>query len=272
MNDSSQLPILNPQPLISNLKSSIPNPQSPIVLASASPRRRELLTLLGVTFHVCPADVDEAALPDETPLETQHRITREKARIAQQRLEIGDCAAQVERLPISYAIPNPQSPISDPIIIACDTTVLLDGEMLNKPADADEARTMLRRLRGRTHEVQSAIVVRQSTRERTGIVSSQVTMRDYGDDEIEAYIATGDPFDKAGGYAAQHPSFQPIAQIRGCPLNVVGLALCHLRSLLPHLPDPAPVCELFTGAPCPQILDDPGHVVMRLRSPRSPAG
>ncbi|PJF47001.1 MAG: septum formation protein Maf [Chloroflexi bacterium] len=278
MRDSSHLPIphsqssiSNLQSPISNLKLSILNPQSSIVLASASPRRRELLALLGVTFQVCPADVDETPLPDETPLETQHRITREKARIARKRLEVGDCAAQVERLPISRAILNPQSPVSDPIIIACDTTVLLDGEMLNKPADADEARTMLRRLRGRAHEVQSAIVVRQGDQERMNIVSSQVTMRDYSLDEIEAYIATGDPFDKAGGYAAQHPSFQPIAQIRGCPLNVVGLALCHLRMLLPHLPDPAPVCVAFTGAPCPRVLDDPHHVVTRLTSPRGSA-
>lgn len=234
--------------------------------------------MLGVAFQVCPADVDETALPGETPLETQHRITREKARIAQKRLEIGDCAAQIDGPSAAQAvsnpqssIPNPQSPIPNPTIIACDTTVLLDGEMLNKPADADEARAMLRRLRGRTHEVQSAIVVCWGDHECMDIVSSQVAMRDYSDDEIESYIATGDPFDKAGGYAAQHPTFQPIAQIRGCPLNVVGLALCHLRSLLPHLPDPAPVCRAFTGVPCPPALDDPNHVVAHLRSPRNSA-
>ncbi|GIV85642.1 MAG: Maf-like protein [Candidatus Roseilinea sp.] len=271
MNHLSQLPIPDSQSPISNLKSSILNSQSSIVLASASPRRRELLALLGVTFQVCPADVDETPLPDETPLETQCRITREKARIARKRLEVGDCAAQVEQLPISHAILNPQSPVSDPIIIACDTTVVLDGEMLNKPADADEARTMLRRLRGRTHQVQSAIVICWNGHERLDAVSSQVTMRHYSDDEIEAYIATGDPFDKAGGYAAQHPAFQPVDHIRGCPLNVVGLALCHVRALVPHLPDPAPVCVAFTGAPCPRVLDDPHHVVTRLASPRGSA-
>ncbi|MCS7055979.1 MAG: Maf family protein [Thermoflexales bacterium] len=233
-----------------------PHPETPLVLASASPRRRELLARLGVKFQVCPANVDESPLPDETPLQTQHRITREKARAAQQRLAVGGCAAQ-----------GSPSPTADPIIIACDTTVLLDGEMLNKPADADEARRMLYSLRGRAHEVQSAIVVRQGEHECVDVVSSQVEMRDYGDDEIEAYIATGDPFDKAGGYAAQHPSFQPIAQIRGCPLNVVGLALCHLRALLPQLPDPSAVCAAFTGAPCPSVLDDPHHTVARLKAP-----
>ncbi len=241
-----------------SFKSKAANHEPEIVLASASPRRRELLTLLGITFRVCPADVDEAALPGETPLETQHRITREKARVAQMRLARGDCPALE---PDGTRPADAQSVI----MIACDTTVVLDGEMLNKPADAAEARTMLRRLRGRAHEVQSAIVVRQGEREHMDIVSSQVVMRDYGDDEIEAYIATGDPFDKAGGYAAQHPTFQPIERIRGCPLNVVGLALCHLRSRLPHLPDPAPVCEAFTGKPCPGALSDPEHVVTRLK-------
>jgi len=228
-------------------------PNSPIVLASASPRRRDLLAMLGVSFQVCPADVDESPLPGETPLETQHRITREKARRAQTKLENdGPCS--------SLATPT------IPTIIACDTTVLLDGEMLNKPADVSEARTMLRRLCGRTHEVQSAIVICQGEREIVDLVSSQVTMRDYSDDEIEAYIATGDPFDKAGGYAAQHATFQPIAQIRGCPLNVVGLALCHVRACLPFLPDPARVCAAFTGRPCPDKLDDPEHVVTRLKA------
>ena len=227
-------------------------PAPSIVLASASPRRRDLLAALGVSFQVCPSNVDESPLPGETPLQTQHRITREKARCAQARL------ASEEALS-SLAAP------ALPTIIACDTTVLLDGEMLNKPADASEARSMLRRLRGRTHQVQSAIVIRQGEHEIADLVSSQVTMRNYTDDEIEAYIATGDPFDKAGSYAAQHATFQPIAQIRGCPLNVVGLALCHLRVRLSFLPDPRPVCAAFTGRPCPSMLDDPEHVVTSLK-------
>ena len=210
--------------------------------------------MLGLSFQVCPSDVDESPLPGETPLQTQRRITREKARRAQAKLSEGGAIRSSLAAPVL------------PIIIACDTTVLLDGEMLNKPADAGEARTMLRRLRGRTHQVQSAIVICQGEREIVDLVSSQVTMRSYGDDEIEAYIATGDPFDKAGSYAAQHATFQPIVQIRGCPLNVVGLALCHLRACLPFLPDPAPVCAAFTSRPCPGLLDDPEHTVTSLRA------
>ncbi len=192
-----------------------------MILASSSPRRRDLLSQLGVTYTPFRPDVDETALPGETPLDTQHRITLEKARA-------------------------PQAG-TDEVVIAADTTVLLDGEMLNKPADVTEAWAMLRRLRGRAHEVQTCIVIKQGDHEWREIVSSLVTMRDYSDDEIGAYIATGDPFDKAGSYAVQHPIFQPVAAIQGCPLNVIGLPLCRLRIQLPHLPDPAKVCTGFWG-------------------------
>lgn len=197
--------------------------------------------MLGVEFVVCPADVNEDALPGESPLDTQRRITHDKARVAR----CGD-GIHLDR---------------DSVVIACDTTVLLDGEMLNKPSCADEARTMLRRLRGRAHQVQSVIVIRRGELECIDTASSQVVMRNYSDEEIEAYVATGDPFDKAGSYAVQHAAFRPVAEIRGCPLNVVGLALCHLCAYLPQLPDSAPVCETFFSRSCPQTLDDPIHVV-----------
>lgn len=206
-----------------------------LILASASPRRRELLSKLGVNFVVRPSNVNEYPLPGESPLETQHRITRDKAR--------------------SVAM------IGSATIIACDTTVMLDGVMLNKPADAEEARWMLRSLRNRAHEVQSAIVIRHGEGEQIEFVTSRVTMRDYSDAEIETYISSGDPFDKAGGYAVQHAVFQPVGEIRGCPLNVVGLSLCHLRARMSELPDCARVCASYFKKPCPQQLDDPAHVV-----------
>jgi septum formation protein len=131
---------------------------------------------------------------------------------------------------------------------------LLDGEMLNKPADQAEAWAMLRKLRNRVHEVQSCIVIKRGDKEIVDVVSSQVVMRDYSDDEIAAYIATGDPFDKAGSYAVQHALFHPVAQIRGCPLNVIGLALCRLRAHLPELLDCEGVCEAYSGKPCSQNL------------------
>ena len=192
---------------IPNLSHTVSISQSKIILASASPRRRELLAQLGVTFAVRPSDINEDPLPNEKPLETQQRITRNKATVAAQNDADADAGAW---------------------IIAADTTVLIDGEMLNKPADAAEAWAMLRRLRGRAHEVQTCLVVRQADTEAIHIVKSQVLMRHYSDAEIEAYIASGDPFDKAGAYAVQHPNFSPVAQISGCPLNVIGLPLCKL--------------------------------------------
>ena len=218
-----------------------------IILASASPRRRELLGALGVAFEVRPSNVNEDPLPGETPLETQHRITRDKARsqisdIRGQTSDDSGLTSDLCNLPIS------------PTLIACDTTVLLDGEMLNKPADEGEAWVMLRKLRNRTHEVQSCIVIRQGDAEILDMVTSQVVMRNYSDAEIAAYIATGDPFDKAGSYAVQHEQFHPVAEIRGCPLNVIGLALCRLRAHLPELPDSTPVCQAYVGRTCAQNL------------------
>lgn len=192
-----------------------------IILASSSPRRRELLAALGVAFQIRPPEVNEDPLAGELPLDTQRRITREKARAV-------DGASA--------------------IVIACDTTVLLDGEMLNKPGDADDARRMLRALRNRAHEVQSCVVTLHEGREQVACDSGMVQMRDYTDAEMEDYIASGDPFDKAGAYAVQHEAFHPVAFMRGCPLNVIGLPLCRLRQLLPHLPDPAPVCQATRAA------------------------
>lgn len=146
-------------------------------------------------------------------------------------------------------------------IIACDTTVLLDGDMLNKPTDSNEAWQMLRRLRNRMHQVQSTLVIQRGQDMQLSVVASRVTMRDYSNAEIEAYISSGDPFDKAGGYAVQHAGFQPVNVIQGCPLNVIGLSLCHLRARMPELPDCAPVCAAYFGKPCPQHLDDPSHEV-----------
>lgn len=215
------------------------SPTRRLILASASPRRRALLAELGANFEVCPAAIDEDPLPGESPLETQQRITREKAQHAQ-------CASPLER---------------DVVVIACDTTVLLDGAMLNKPADADEARQMLHRLRGRAHQVQSTLVLRCGDAESLDVVISDVYMRAYTDAEVEAYVATGDPLDKAGSYAVQHPLFQPVERIRGCPLNVIGLPLCVLRARLPFLGAPAPVCARLFGQPCPELPGDRQHEV-----------
>ncbi len=226
---------------------------SPLILASASPRRRELLGALGVTFEVRPSNVNEDPLPGETPLQTQRRITVDKAQAA-----LGDGGRETEdgtgtvlRPPSS--VPASPSSVSGGVI-ACDTTVLLDGEMMNKPADETEAWTMLHKLRGRVHQVQSCLVIHTGGKNIIDIVTSDVQMREYSDEEIAAYIATGDPFDKAGSYAMQHPQFKPVVEIHGCPLNVIGLALCRLRQHLPQLPPCEGVCERYSGEPCARHL------------------
>ena len=173
-----------------------------MVLASASPRRKELLGRLGVRFDVRPAEIAEDAGPSKDPQIVARRLARAKAEAA--------------RLADEHAP-----------ILAGDTVVALGGRILGKPADAGEAREMLRTLRGRTHDVVSAVAVvplgRRSVIARHP--STTVTMREYGEDEIEASIARGDPLDKAGGYGIQDELLRPVERYDGCYCNVIGLSL-----------------------------------------------
>jgi MAF protein len=143
------------------------------------------------------------------------------------------------------------------ILVAADTTVAVDQIRLGKPQDSDHARQMLRRLRGRSHVVYTGLVVHDLSNGafRDGVQATTVTMRNYADAEIEAYLATGDPYDKAGGYAIQHPVFDPVLELKGCYLGVVGLSVCHLARLLQQL-EVAPRVEMdalrlaHQGHPC----------------------
>lgn len=144
------------------------------------------------------------------------------------------------------------------VLIAADTTVALDGQMLNKPRDAAEARRMLQAMRQRTHHVHTGYVIQdmQTGKRQTGVHTAVVTMRPYTDAEIDAYIATGDPLDKAGAYAIQHPQFRPVARLAGCFLSVMGLPLCDLIHALHHLQIPLAVDLTAVAAahqayPCP---------------------
>ena len=182
-----------------------------IVLASNSPRRRELLKLGGWKFRTRPADVDESQQPGEAPGAYVLRLAESKARA---------CA---------------KSARAEEIILAADTAVIHGGAILGKPKEAAEAVEMLKDLRGRTHQVYTGLaVLRQSDGSMvTDLCITDVPMRAYRDDEIEAYVATGDPFDKAGAYAIQSAGFHPVKDMRGCYASVMGLPLCHLtRSLL----------------------------------------
>ena len=180
-----------------------------IILASGSPRRLELLGALGVVFEVDPADVDET-----TDVQNPTRVAEDLALLKAQTV----AARHLEE--------------SDVVVIGSDTVVALDGALLGKPADAEEARVMLRSLRGRMHEVVTGVAVVTRGIARVTHSRTVVVMRDYADEEIEAFIATGSPFDKAGGYASQDPVFAPTAHIEGCACGVVGLPLWTLRALL----------------------------------------
>jgi MAF protein len=154
---------------------------------------------------------------------------------------------------------------AEAVIIAADTIVVLDNRVLGKPAGEPQAGEMLRQLRGRTHQVFTGLaLINKATGQRvTDVAAIDVPMRNYSDQEIEAYIATGDPLDKAGSYAIQHPGFQPVIDFFGCFAGVVGLPLCHLvRSLRKSgvsVPvDIAAVCQAYHHYDCPvfeTILD-----------------
>jgi MAF protein len=201
-------------------------------LASASPRRLLLLPLLGLPVDVEPTNTDERPLAGESGRQIAARLALAKAR----------CVAS-ER--------------ANEVTIGSDTVVVLDASQLGKPVDANEARSMLRALRARTHTVITAIALVTARTTLQGIVETPVTMRDYSDAEIEAYIESGRPADKAGAYAIQDLDFSPVASHSGCYLNVVGLPLCEvqrgLRSLgLPFLEEsldpPCRLCRLGEAA------------------------
>ncbi|HEY0779037.1 MAG TPA: Maf family protein [Gemmatirosa sp.] len=188
----------------------------PVVLASQSPRRRDLLTLVGIAHTVRPADVDESVRPGEAPDVYVERLAREKAR--------------------AVADPSATAHGADVVVIAADTTVVIDGEILGKPADAAEARAMVARLAGRTHEVFTGMAVRRgagtAAREAAGVERVRVTFRALSADAIAAYVATGEPMDKAGAYGIQGYGATIVERIEGDYFAVMGLSLVRLVALL----------------------------------------
>lgn len=173
-----------------------------IVLASGSPRRRELLAGLGLNFEVLAADVDESVHAGETPAVYVARLAREKAAAVEKRIGGGA------------------------FVIAADTTVSLGDEIFGKPADAPEAARMLERLAGHTHRVTTGFALATPAGfVADEVVATQVTMRPLSGDEIRWYVATGEPFDKAGGYAIQGLAAHFITGVHGSVTNVIGLPL-----------------------------------------------
>jgi MAF protein len=198
-----------------------------LLLASQSPRRRKLLSLSGWQFKTSPAEVDESPMPAEEPQAYVLRLAGAKAQAATDQARPGW------------------------FVVGADTVVVDDLRILGKPADEAQAQQMLARLRGRTHQVLTALAALRlgDGAMQTDICTTEVAMRRYSDAELQAYVATGDPLDKAGAYAIQHPGFRPVEALRGCYTNVVGLPLCRMTRLLNRLGLPSPA-EL--PAPCRQ--------------------
>lgn len=181
-----------------------------LVLASASPRRQELLADLGLSFAVRPADIDESVQPGEAGADYVRRLAREKA----------------------VAVAQPGE-----LVIAADTTVDLNGELLGKPVDEDDARALMRKLSNSVHHVHTgvcALLVEAdgSSREEFTVVTTAVTFAPVPDAWIDWYIATGEPFDKAGGYGMQGSAAIFVHRIDGSPTNVIGLPLDATASLV----------------------------------------
>jgi septum formation protein len=211
-----------------------------LLLGSQSPRRRELLNILGVSVLTLAADADEDSIQASDPVAYVLQTALLKTAVLRTRLS--------------------SHPHSTNYLLTADTTVACDGHLLNKPVDQTAAWKMLTLLRNRQHSVHTAYVLTdlQTGKQTQRMDTAVVTMRNYSDNEIAAYIATGDPMDKAGAYAIQHAQFQPVWQLEGCFLTVMGLPLCDLivtctQLGLPIQPDLDRLAATHQGYHCPQL-------------------
>jgi len=187
-----------------------------LVLASASPRRRELLTQAGYTFTVHPAHVPEDPLPGEAPIPYVTRLAREKAEAVFREL--------------STKTPGPLQ------VVGADTTVTLDNQILAKPEDPADAARILRLLSGRSHHVITGVAVVTAGSTEVAAEVTAVRFLSLSDAEIESYVSTGEPMDKAGAYAIQGRAARWIPRVEGCYFNVVGLPLALVAAMLESLP------------------------------------
>lgn len=237
-----------------------------IILASSSPRRQELLKTLGLSFVVIPpinfaggergqgqTEVDETPLPGEAPSALVQRLSRIKAEaIASNPVLLASARSRFTGAEIDRNL----------IIIAADTVVVLDNQILGKPDHAAGAIVMLQRLRRQSHRVYTGLTVARLSGEYSNFITrlhqSTVWMRPYTAAEIAAYVASGDPLDKAGAYGIQNSSFAPVARLEGCFASVMGLPLGELAAALKEfglsLPEIASRCSLYTGHPCCQHI------------------
>jgi septum formation protein len=211
-------------------------PEPPrLILASASPRREALLQALGVPFDVIVSDEQETIDPRLPPEDQAGLLAVRKARAVANDLAVGK-------------------------VLGADTLVILDGEILGKPLDDDDATAMLRRLSGQEHDVVTGVALVDAANGSSlwRSVTSHVRMRSLSEGDIAQYVATGEPRDKAGGYAIQGDGAALIAGFEGCYNNIVGLPLCYVSVMLAHvriaIPSPGGVCRLPDGTLCPNSV------------------
>jgi MAF protein len=198
-----------------------------VILASSSPRRRELLATLALPYEISTAPVEETLLESESPKDAVRRLALAKAKA----IRTAD---------------------SQDVILAADTIVVFKGKILGKPRDESEAKEMLLALRGDWHLVFTGVaVLAPPSLELLAVECTQVLMRDYSLEEIEAYVSSGKAMDKAGAYGVQDEGFRPVAEIKGCYTNVMGLPLCLTVELLGKVgfdfeASPVQICERAT--------------------------
>lgn len=185
-----------------------------LILASASPRRHELLSQAGIAFTVAAADINEDLLPNEAAAAYVQRLAEEKAQAIWNAHRSSDA---------------PENPL---IVLGADTCVVCDGNILGKPTNATDARRMLELLRGRTHAVLTGLAAVTAGKTVRDVEITQVTFNQISDAEIAQYIASGEPLDKAGAYAIQGYAARWIPRIEGCYFNVVGLPIARTIALL----------------------------------------
>ena len=196
-----------------------------LVLASASPRRRELLAQVGYRFEVHPAHIPEDPLPGEDPIVYVTRLAREKAEAVYRQL------SSVNTVPENLR-PLPRPDVQPLAVLGADTTVTLDNALLGKSEDAADAARILRLLSGRTHRVITGVALVTAKGSEVAAEATAVRFLTLSDEEIAAYVATGEPMDKAGAYAIQGRAARWIPRIEGCYFNVMGLPLALVCSLL----------------------------------------
>ncbi|HZK16701.1 MAG TPA: Maf family protein [Anaerolineaceae bacterium] len=214
-----------------------------LILASGSPRRNQMLCLFGIPFTTAPAEIDEQKRRGESPIEYVERMAFEKGEAR----EISE----------------------DEVVLSADTIVDLEGLVLGKPVDAEDAERTLKLMRGRSHRVYTALSLHlgKDGPILSDVCLTEVYMRAYSDEEIQAYIARGDYKDKAGGYAIQDPEFHPVDRIEGCYANVMGLPFCHVYRLFRRAGisvdiDIAELCQRYNDITCevyPSILHELKH-------------